>query len=90
MKEKKKYNIPFYVVMTLCLIVTISISIWEFVIGNAHSGMTNAIATLMVALIIFRQYSVDREFGRIIHYLNWTILFFIFICIAAEGGWLFK
>lgn len=89
MKEKK-YNIPFYVIMSLCFITTIVVSIWEFMVGNTHAGTTNAIATLMVALILFRQISVDRNFGRIIHYLNWAILFFIFICIAAEGGWLYK
>lgn len=88
--NEKKINIPFYVIMSLCLLATIAISAWEFVAGNAHSGTTNAIAALMFALILFRQISVDRDFGRIIHYLNWGILFFIFICIAAEGGWLYK
>lgn len=89
MKEKK-YNIPFYVIMSLCLLATAAISVWEFLSGNTHAGITNAIAALMVILILFRQISVDRDFGRIIHYLNWAILFFIFICIAAGGGWLYK
>lgn len=89
MKEKK-INVPFYVIMSLCLIITIVVSVWEFVMGHGHSGMTNAIAALMFGLILFRQFSVDMEFGRIIHYVNWAILFFIFVCIAAEAGWLYR
>lgn len=87
---KTKYNVPFYVVMTFGLVVTIGLAIWEFILQNQRAGVVNLIAALMFGMLTFRKFSVDRQMGKVIHVLNWVILLFIFVAIAAESGLIYK
>lgn len=87
---KAKFNVQFYVIMILGFVVTVGLAIWEYAMQNPKAGSINLIAALMFAMLTFRKYSVDRKMGRAITILNWVILLFIFVAIAAESGFIYK
>lgn len=87
---KNKINIQFYIIMTLSLIIALSLSIYQFIQLNVHAGFINLIAAGMLLMVIGHKYLSDKDLGKALKILNWIILFFVFVCIAAESGVLFK
>ena len=87
---KNKVNIQFYVIMILILCIAISLSIYQFIQLNTHSAVICLIAAGMFAMIIVHKYLSDKESGKALKILNWVILLFVFVGIAAESGILFK
>ncbi|WP_297817183.1 hypothetical protein [uncultured Lactobacillus sp.] len=87
---KNKVNIQFYIVMIAGLCMAICLSIYQFCALQTHAALISLIAAGMFIMIIVHKYLADKELGKALKVLNWIILLFAFICIAAESGVLFK
>ncbi|MGQ5708282.1 hypothetical protein [Lactobacillus sp. PSON] len=82
-------NIQFYVIMILGLTLSLSFSIFEFIKLNSQSGIINLITAAMFTMLILHKYLVDKNAKKALKVLNWIIMLFVFICIAAESGIIF-
>lgn len=87
---KNKVNVQFYTVMIAGLCVAVCLSVYQFTKFQTHAALISLIAAGMFVMIIAHKYLVDKDLGKALKVLNWIILLFVFICIAAESGALFK
>lgn len=87
---KNKVNIQFYVIMIISLCTALSLSIYQFTQLHTHSALISLLAAGMFIMIIVHKYLAEKDLGKALKVLNWIILLFVFVCIAAESGVLFK